>query len=60
MFAYELHKITAAELIRAADHHRLVREARRAQRQTRQARGAAKDGGEGRVRQPCDRFVRAA
>ena len=29
MFAYELHKIRSAELIREAEHHRLAREAQR-------------------------------
>ncbi|MFJ1744817.1 hypothetical protein ACIOJD_01045 [Streptomyces sp. NPDC088116] len=37
MFEYELHKIRAAELIRQADHHRLVREIREAGRRTEQA-----------------------
>jgi hypothetical protein len=37
MFAYELHKIRAAELIRQADHHRLVREIREAGRRTERA-----------------------
>ncbi|BBC32747.1 hypothetical protein SGFS_040410 [Streptomyces graminofaciens] len=30
MFEYELHQIRSAELIRAAEHHRQVREAQRA------------------------------
>jgi hypothetical protein len=33
MFAYELHKIRSAELIRQAEHHRLAREAQRRRRE---------------------------
>lgn len=37
MFAYELHRIRSAELIREAADHRLVREARRLRRASREA-----------------------
>ncbi|MGW2510449.1 hypothetical protein ACWC0A_13615 [Streptomyces scopuliridis] len=57
MFEYELQKINAAELIRRADHQRLVREVRTARRQ---ARRAAKEDREGRVNAPHDRFAPAA
>lgn len=57
MFEYELQKINAAELIRKADHERLVREIRTARRK---ARRAAKEAREGRVNAPHDRFARAA
>ena len=33
MFAYDLHKIRSAELIREAENHRLAREAQRRRRQ---------------------------
>ncbi|MFI6350018.1 hypothetical protein [Streptomyces sp. NPDC050560] len=32
MFSYQMHQLRQAELIRAAEHHRLVREAREARR----------------------------
>ncbi|MEV7088092.1 hypothetical protein AB0O07_19745 [Streptomyces sp. NPDC093085] len=57
MFAYELHKIQAEELHRAADHRRLVRAAVAARRQ---ARRDAEHAAEGRVRQLRNRFARAA
>ncbi|MFI6704634.1 hypothetical protein ACIBJC_37860 [Streptomyces sp. NPDC050509] len=57
MFEYELQKIHAAELIRRAEHQRLVREAGAARRRARRTAGNAP---EGRVRQLRGRFDRAA
>ncbi|MEV7421818.1 MULTISPECIES: hypothetical protein [unclassified Streptomyces] len=50
MYGYELHKIREAELIRAADNQRLVRQVRRARGQARRtARRAADKAPEGQV-----------
>ncbi|TLS44159.1 hypothetical protein FE633_21675 [Streptomyces montanus] len=46
MFAYELHQIRSAELIRKADNYRLARQAVSARRA---ARRSAKDDPEGQV-----------
>lgn len=40
MFEYELQQIRSAELIREAEHHRQVREARRARREAVRGSGA--------------------
>lgn len=42
MSGYELHHFRSAELIRQAEHERLVREALRGRRAERSAEGAAK------------------
>ncbi|GAA1372613.1 hypothetical protein [Streptomyces beijiangensis] len=61
MFEYEIQKQRTAELLRQADHQRLVNEIRRARRDARRAaRRSAKDGTEGRVSSLRSRFVRAA
>ncbi|MFE2944465.1 hypothetical protein ACFXKG_36290 [Streptomyces sp. NPDC059255] len=57
MFEYELQKIHAAELIRRAEHQRLVREAGTARRW---ARRTARNAPEGPVKQRRGRFARAA
>ena len=41
MFAYELHQIRSAELIRRAEEHRMVREALRSRRASRRAEAEA-------------------
>lgn len=61
MYAYELHRINAAELIRTADEQRTVREAVLARRAARRSvRRAGRDDAEGRVSKDLDRFARAA
>ncbi|WP_328906018.1 hypothetical protein OG230_25285 [Streptomyces sp. NBC_00234] len=57
MYAYELHQIQAAELIRRAESQRLVREAVLARRA---ARRTGRDDTEGRVSANRSRFVHAA
>ncbi|MEU5899321.1 MULTISPECIES: hypothetical protein [Streptomyces] len=59
MFEYEMHQMRAAELVRRADHQRLVGEARKS-RAT--ARRSARDEAEGPVSTPLRkiRFMRAA
>ncbi|MET9374261.1 hypothetical protein ACFYV5_07325 [Streptomyces sp. NPDC003035] len=60
MFAYELHRMHHAELVREAAAQRLTRQAVRARRA---AKAAARSGGhdaEGRVGSARGRFVRAA
>ncbi|MFC5804825.1 hypothetical protein [Streptomyces formicae] len=60
MFAYELHQVMQAELIRRADAERLLREARQARRSARlSARRSAENDPEGRV-STRSRFARAA
>ncbi|MEU9368409.1 hypothetical protein AB0D71_27780 [Streptomyces avermitilis] len=64
MFAYELHQIRSAELIREAQNHRLVREALRLRRNARKA-AAGEPGTDGRSTSHSDRprrprFARAA
>ncbi|MFD9501479.1 hypothetical protein [Streptomyces sp. NPDC060035] len=61
MYAYDLHRIHAAEMIRRADEQHTVRQvvlARRAAR--RSVRRAGRDDTEGRVSKYLDRFVHAA
>ncbi|MFD9539913.1 hypothetical protein [Streptomyces sp. NPDC060022] len=61
MYAYELHRINAADLIREADEQRTVRQAVLARRAARRsARSAGPDDTEGRVSNGSDRFVHAA
>ncbi|MFB6677917.1 hypothetical protein [Streptomyces sp. NPDC056390] len=65
MYEYEIHQVRAAELVRQAEHSRLVREAREARRSRRAERRAASAGqdAEGRVNSPGSRrsrFARAA
>ncbi|MFI9776432.1 hypothetical protein ACIHCV_17170 [Streptomyces sp. NPDC051956] len=65
MYEYEIHQIRAAELVRQAEHNRLVREVREARRNRRAERRAASVGQdtEGRVNSPRSRrsrFARAA
>ncbi|WLQ36430.1 hypothetical protein P8A18_24690 [Streptomyces castrisilvae] len=59
MYELELHKIMQAELVRRADHQRLVREARGARRS---ARGSAHQDGERPVSTAgaWERFTHAA
>ncbi|MFJ8001506.1 hypothetical protein ACIQ7D_31120 [Streptomyces sp. NPDC096310] len=57
MFEYELQKIHTAELIRRAEHERLVREAGAARRW---ARRSARNAPGGRVNPLRGRFDRAA
>ncbi|MGW6140790.1 hypothetical protein ACWFRM_19900 [Streptomyces sp. NPDC055144] len=62
MYEYEIHQVRAAELVRQAEHSRLVREARRSRRAERRAASAGQDA-EGRVNSPRSRrsrFARAA
>ncbi|MER0448455.1 hypothetical protein ABR738_28510 [Streptomyces sp. Edi4] len=58
MFDYETYKTHEAELLRRADHERLVGQARRAGRRRAARRGD--NGPKGPVSPPRDRFVRAA
>ncbi|GAA5031194.1 hypothetical protein BKI49_26095 [Streptomyces sp. Tue6028] len=63
MFEYELHQIRSAELIREAETHRLVREARRVRRAARNAaaREAGRNENEGHSNHPRrHRFARVA
>ncbi|MFD4689429.1 hypothetical protein [Streptomyces sp. NBC_00683] len=61
MYAYELHRINAADLIREADEQRTVRQAVLARRAARRSvRSAGPDDTEGRVSNGSDRFVHAA
>ncbi|MFF1354392.1 hypothetical protein [Streptomyces sp. NPDC058297] len=65
MYEYEIHQVRAAELVRQAEHSRLVREAREARRNRRAERraGSAGQDAEGRVSSPRSlrsRFARAA
>ncbi|WSY36601.1 hypothetical protein OG844_19890 [Streptomyces sp. NBC_00887] len=61
MYAYELHRINSAELIREADEQRTVRQAVLARRSARRsARRAGPDDTEGRVTKDSGRFVHAA
>ncbi|MFI8520500.1 hypothetical protein ACIGEZ_22120 [Streptomyces sp. NPDC085481] len=57
MFAYELHRIQHAELLREADAQRLSREAARAAKARRASR---RQEPEGRVSADRNRFARAA
>ncbi|MFE7788297.1 hypothetical protein [Streptomyces sp. NBC_01800] len=57
MYAYELHKIQEAELLRRAELERVVRQARRARRAARRS-GRQED--EGAVSTFRNRFVHAA
>lgn len=61
MYAYEMHLLRQADLLRAADHQRLVRAAREARRTARRTPG---DESGGRVSGPNgpdrSRFTRAA
>jgi hypothetical protein len=57
MFAYELHKIRSAELIREADDYRL---ARTAQRRRQSAADAARQALSHRARRGRSGFTRAA
>ncbi|MEU6930392.1 hypothetical protein [Streptomyces sp. NPDC046385] len=57
MFAYELHRIHHAELVREAAAERLAHEAARTANGRRRAR---KQDPEGRVNSDQDRFARAA
>ncbi|WP_173476368.1 hypothetical protein [Streptomyces sp. 150FB] len=57
MFEFESQQARTAELLRQADHQRLVREAQQARKQERRA---AKDAAEGPVKSPRDHFGRAA
>lgn len=57
MFEYEMHQMRAAQLIRQADHRRLVRQAREAGKEA--ARNAGHEG-ERRVGSHRGRFVSAA
>ncbi|MFD3653201.1 hypothetical protein [Streptomyces sp. NPDC058620] len=57
MYAYELHQIRSAELIRRADAQRTVRQAVLARRA---ARRAGRDDTEGRVSADPSHFVHAA
>ncbi|MFI1394774.1 hypothetical protein [Streptomyces sp. NPDC020681] len=57
MFEYEIAHLRQAELIREAEHERLVRQARKARRA---ARRSAKDDAEGQVRRRGGHFARAA
>ncbi|MEV6736940.1 hypothetical protein AB0N14_08305 [Streptomyces sp. NPDC051104] len=57
MFAYELHKIRSAELIREADDYRL---ARTAQRRRQSADDAARQAGSHSARRGRSGFTRAA
>ncbi|MEU5401831.1 hypothetical protein ABZ348_21325 [Streptomyces sp. NPDC005963] len=56
MFEYRLQEIRRADLIKAAEAHRLAREARRARR----AERPATTEGEGPVTGPEERFVQVA
>ncbi|AXG80474.1 hypothetical protein [Streptomyces paludis] len=61
MYAYELHQIRSAELLREAADRRLVREVRRAGKQARRAaRRPAANAPEGQASPPRDRFGHAA
>ncbi|MGW5663654.1 hypothetical protein ACWEWG_26805 [Streptomyces sp. NPDC003758] len=58
MFAYELHKIRSAELIREADDYRLARTAQRRRRQS--ADDAARQARSHSARRGRSGFTRAA
>jgi hypothetical protein len=63
MFEYELHQTRSADLLAAAQHDRLVREALRVRRAARRAEASAQNETEGRShsRRPRrHRFARAA
>ncbi|UUU25091.1 hypothetical protein [Streptomyces sp. DSM 40750] len=54
MFEYELQQIRSAELIREAEHHRQVREARRARREAAHESGTAAGSASGEGEQDAE------
>ncbi|MFG2718187.1 hypothetical protein ACGFW5_07775 [Streptomyces sp. NPDC048416] len=58
MYDYDLYKTHQAELLRRAEHERLVGQARRGAR--RFGRRSGGNGPDGQVSSPRDRFARAA
>ncbi|MGW7266389.1 hypothetical protein [Streptomyces sp. NPDC054842] len=61
MYEYEIHQTRSADLIRQADHHRMVREALRSRRAAARASAGQDTGGQAHTDRPRrHRFARVA